>query len=250
MNATRDPERILAAWLDEGPTDLPDATRRAILTALPTTQQARRGLLAPRRFLEMNGYSRLAAAALVAVVAVGGALYVIGQRPGPGPAVTPTPTAAATMATERFTSPLYGYTVEILEPWGSLAATERWPAGAVVDPDQAYVDRFKPSSSPLGAAVMMAAQPIPEGTTALAWMTGWAEQREANGGMCAGPASGWTDATVAGAAARRFEGPCLPQSGVTTNFVELVWVIDGTGYIITGAPPSVVELMAASFEAP
>ena len=33
MNAPRDPETVLAAWLDEGPTDLPDVTRRAILTA-------------------------------------------------------------------------------------------------------------------------------------------------------------------------------------------------------------------------
>ena len=29
-NATRDPDSVLAAWLDEGPTDLPDATRRAV----------------------------------------------------------------------------------------------------------------------------------------------------------------------------------------------------------------------------
>ena len=36
MKPTRDPEVIFAAWLDEGPMDLPDATRRAILTACST----------------------------------------------------------------------------------------------------------------------------------------------------------------------------------------------------------------------
>ena len=46
MNANIDPEAVLTAWLDEGPTELPDATRRAILTSLSTTPQARRGLLA------------------------------------------------------------------------------------------------------------------------------------------------------------------------------------------------------------
>lgn len=97
MNVKRDPESILAAWLDEGPTDLPDATRRAILTSLPTTSQARRGPFAPWRFSLMNTYTRLAAVAVVAVFAIGGALYLIGPRFGVGgPSPTPSPTATAT----------------------------------------------------------------------------------------------------------------------------------------------------------
>lgn len=96
MNVTRDPELILAAWLDAGPTDLPDATRRAILTSLPTTSQARRGPFAPWRFSTMNIHARLAAAAVVAVVALGGALYLVGPRLGVGPSLTPSPTPNAT----------------------------------------------------------------------------------------------------------------------------------------------------------
>ena len=39
MTTPRDPDAILAAWLDEGPTRLPTPTRRAIIIALPTTSQ-------------------------------------------------------------------------------------------------------------------------------------------------------------------------------------------------------------------
>lgn len=113
MNATRNPEAILAAWLDEGPTDLPDATRRAILTSLPTTPQARRGPFAPWRFSLMNTYTRVAAAAIVAVIAIGGALYLIGPRSGVGgPSATitpPTPSPSAgpvAYASSQFAFPI------------------------------------------------------------------------------------------------------------------------------------------------
>lgn len=102
MTSQRDPETILAAWLDEGPTDLPDATRRAIVTALPTTVQARRGLFAPWRFGPMHVPMRLAAPALVAltVVVLGVVLGVGSPRPRPtaGPPVHPSPTAPAPTA--------------------------------------------------------------------------------------------------------------------------------------------------------
>lgn len=101
MNVPRDPETVLAAWLDEGPMDLPGETRRAILNALPTTPQARRGRFAPWR-LPMNGISRLATAAIVAVVAIGGTLYLIAPRLGPG-GPGETPTAPPPTATPRVT---------------------------------------------------------------------------------------------------------------------------------------------------
>jgi hypothetical protein len=47
MTTPRDPDEILAAWLDEGPTRLPDQTRRAITVALPTTSQRRHALNVP-----------------------------------------------------------------------------------------------------------------------------------------------------------------------------------------------------------
>ena len=94
MTAKRDLDLIVSTWLDEGPADLPDATRRAILTSLPTIRQARRGRFAPWRSTRMTTPFRLAAAAIVAVVAIGGAIYVLNPPglfgPG-GPSTTPVP---------------------------------------------------------------------------------------------------------------------------------------------------------------
>ena len=41
MTVKRDPDAILAAWLEEGPTALPEPTRRAIAVTTRTTTQRR-----------------------------------------------------------------------------------------------------------------------------------------------------------------------------------------------------------------
>jgi hypothetical protein len=110
MTTNRDPETVMDAWLDEGPTDLPDATRRAILAALPTTQQARRGPFAPWRLHSMNGSARIAlGAAAIVIVAVGGIYLLGGLRPtgsvgGPGPSPSPTATSNVNGGTITLTS--------------------------------------------------------------------------------------------------------------------------------------------------
>lgn len=150
MNERPDSEKTLAAWFDEGPMDLPDATRRAIITAIPTTPQARRGLFAPRRFSQMNTYTRLVATAFVAVIAVGGALYLLGPRPGVGgnpatptlPSATPSPSPLSTASqpataslpalpldTSKWTkypASRYGYSMAYPDLWMHAPATEDW----------------------------------------------------------------------------------------------------------------------------
>jgi hypothetical protein len=171
-NATRDPDSVLAAWLDEGPTDLPDVTRRAILTALPTTPQARRGLLAPWRSTHMNMFARGAAVLVVAVVAIGALALLAGPRGGvggPSPSSVPsTPASAPPLPTldATFISPSYGYQVGYPTGWTVTQGTGPWPPGtarypgnpvsdAIVTPSGIYRMRFSGASIALPSGMTM-----------------------------------------------------------------------------------------------
>ena len=127
MSIQRDPNAIIAAWIDDGPLDLPGTTRRAIVTSLPTTQQ-RRGLGLPRRFSQMNGTLRLILVAAALALAVGG-IYLFsggGPRVGPGPATTELP-AFVLPATH---TPTIAPTVAP-SPTASLAATDLGLTGRI-----------------------------------------------------------------------------------------------------------------------
>ena len=96
MTTPRDPDEILSAWLDEGPTRLPDQTRRAIAVALPTTTQHRRGWTVPWRPFRMNPITRTALAVFALAIAVGGTMFVL--RPADqvaAPAVSPSASVPA-----------------------------------------------------------------------------------------------------------------------------------------------------------
>jgi hypothetical protein len=75
MTATRDPDRLLRAWLDLMPDEAPDRVITSVLQATATAQQARAlPRLGPRRF-QMTRLSLIAAgAAMIVVLLVGGAL--------------------------------------------------------------------------------------------------------------------------------------------------------------------------------
>ncbi len=97
MNAGPDVERLLSDWLDEeAPARAPD---RILLTAsdrLDHTRQWRFGVA--WRFIPMNGnVFRVAAAAVIGVLVLGGAYYLFGGGGGPdiGAPATPTPTLSA-----------------------------------------------------------------------------------------------------------------------------------------------------------
>jgi hypothetical protein len=100
-NSMRDPDTTLAAWLDEGPVELPDSIRRSIATSVRTTTQRRRGFGPLWRF-PMNGFARFALAAATVVVVAAGGLYLLGpgqQESVGGPAGSPTPSPSASPAT-------------------------------------------------------------------------------------------------------------------------------------------------------
>jgi hypothetical protein len=98
MNVRRDPDAILAAWLEEGPTALPEPTRRAIAVTTRTTTQRRHPLWVPRGRPLMNTYARWAVAAIAVVLAAGGAAYFLvpaGGRIGGPPSATPSATSSS-----------------------------------------------------------------------------------------------------------------------------------------------------------
>jgi hypothetical protein len=114
MNVQRDPDTILAAWLEEGPTALPEATRRAIAVNTRTSNQRWYPIWMPQRRLSMNPYARFAAVATVLVVLIGGALYAlapgsggVGGPPSSHAASSPTssPTASQPISTPPATPP-------------------------------------------------------------------------------------------------------------------------------------------------
>lgn len=256
MSTTREPDVLVQAWLIDGPTTLPASTARAIEVATRTTPQRRRPLwpswMEPR---PMTFPRVLLAVAATAIVLVGGVLLTGPAAPGPimsaptaspSPAPSPSPTLAASptagASPVTFTSLQYGYAIDHPAAWRPTPATASWPFGAIVGKEEPYVDRF--FAPPTGAGITfvgIAAQPLPDGMDAAAWMTDYAERLEATARPCGGPASAWTDVVVAGVAGRQVMSDCEPEPAT-----DVVFVIDGTGYVMTGQPGA-IERMLASF---
>ena len=90
MSVTRDPDRILRAWLDLMPDEAPDRALDAVLQAIPTTPQLRRPWQRP--FWRSSSMNRLGlAAATIAIVIVGAVVLI--QRPATDSVAGQSPTA-------------------------------------------------------------------------------------------------------------------------------------------------------------
>jgi hypothetical protein len=96
MTKSRDPDRLIRAFLAEGQTDLPDQIYDAVRDQIEHTHQ--RVVMGPWRFAEMNNYAKLAiAAAVVVVVAIVGINLLprgggVGGDASPSPSPTQQPT--------------------------------------------------------------------------------------------------------------------------------------------------------------
>ena len=138
-----DPDRALSAWLEDGPNELPEMTRRAIDVGVRTTRQARRGWLRPWSPAGNPLRSPYLVGALALLFALG-SLYL--SRPGaaglPGgvgagratsrgvesPASSPPRSAAVPDLTEPFTSAIHGYALVYPDGWRvRRAETPWWP---------------------------------------------------------------------------------------------------------------------------
>lgn len=107
MSTPRDPDSILAAWLEEGPNALPEPTKRAIAVNTRTMNQRRHQVWLPQRRPSMNPLARMAAAAVVIALAIGSVVYVLATPDGglggrsvasPAPTASPSPLATPTPA--------------------------------------------------------------------------------------------------------------------------------------------------------
>ena len=93
MTDDRSLERAARSWIEEGPTQAPDRAVEAALLRIESTSQER-DLRVPWRLPTMTTPVRVATAAVIGVLAVGGAVFMLG-RPSetgvgaPGPSPTP-----------------------------------------------------------------------------------------------------------------------------------------------------------------
>jgi hypothetical protein len=185
MTARRDPDAILAAWLEEGPVMLPEATRRAIDVTTRTTRQSRRPRWLPWASTGPIWMSRFAlGAAIVAMVAGGFVILRPGIDPltGQGGPPTPTPSALPSAAPEAsleipvpelsqaFTSGFYGYSIRYPAGWQNVPPTSIWSPPewkASNAPEDSFDFLMDPAGQP---AFRAASAVLPDGAVADDWI--------------------------------------------------------------------------------
>lgn len=147
MNPPRERSAIVAAWLEEGPNELPESTRRAIAVDVRTTHQSRQSVWSPRWFPRLDRLTLAAVAALAVMALAVGGLVVRPFAPGesnvggvpPAPSVSPAPSpseapSAAPIPTtlvipamsDLYTSRRYGYSILYPADWSVKQATQAW----------------------------------------------------------------------------------------------------------------------------
>jgi hypothetical protein len=165
MNVERDLEfeRVSQAWLAEGPTELADRVLAAALADVHRSHQRRTVFGVPWRFPPVNSIPRLlVAAAVIAVIGVGGLALLLRPASGPAapsqsaPAVAPSPSALrssssaasspsvtpSAIALTTFTSSLLGYSVGLPDGWTQADAPEGLPEELYPGPDSKLAERF------------------------------------------------------------------------------------------------------------
>ena len=248
MTVQRSPDPILAAWLNEGPTRLPDATRWAIAVSTRTTRQTRVPSWLPWRAPTPNRMTRSAlAAVVVAAVAVGG-LYLLrpgtdqrGGVGGPGspvPSVSPAPSASPTSTpsasptpspprspepsvgtlTQVFTSPTFGYSIRYPAGWRVTPTTGEGPSPGGAD--ELY-------SAAGGWYLRALSRAVPDGVVVDDWILQTLQQSDSP--LCTPPRDTQESVTIDG-----HEGRVLGFCGVPpAPQIEATVVVDRQAFLFT-----------------
>ena len=155
----RDSDTILAAWLEEGPTLLPETSRRAIAVGLRSTRQTRRDLDVPWRPHVKNPFAWFAVAAAAIVIVAGGAFFLLSPANqgvgGPPPAASRLPSAAPTVtpsatpgasaspsAWKSFTSARFRYRLEVPAGWVHSFPVDDLPDNLFPGEEGQFADRW------------------------------------------------------------------------------------------------------------
>jgi hypothetical protein len=218
----RDPDAILAAWLEEGPNQLPDGTRRAIAVGLRSTRQTRRAPRVPWRPNVMYPFARLGVAAAAIVIVAGGAFYLLSpgnqEIAGPSPAATPSPTTppSATPAVPASPGPSQALTWETFRARHSpyrIEVPAEWVHSVPVDnilEDAQYADRWDQPVLGTPYLVVSVFYPAPESFEA------WKE-RNVTQLVADCDASEPIEISIPGTTGQRLSASCT--AGLTSEFV-------------------------------
>jgi hypothetical protein len=225
----RDPDAILAAWLEEGPNQLPVTTRRAIAVGLRSTRQTRRVLDVPWGPNTMNSFARLAIAAAAIVIVAGGAFYLLSPSNqgigGPSPAATPSPTAppsatpsvlaspgpSQALTWETFTSGRFPYRMEVPAGWVHSFPVDDLPDNLYPGEEAQIADRWDQPVLRTPYLIVSLFDPAPESIAA--WM-------ERNGTQLVADcdASDPIEISIAGTTGERRSASCM--AGLATEIVS------------------------------
>jgi hypothetical protein len=229
MTARRDPDRLIEAYFDDGPTQLPDRSYDAVRSEIDHTRQ--RVVFGPWRNPRVSKVTRFAiAAAVIAVIAVVGINLLPGSggiggppapspSPSPSPSRTPAPAQLPTTPGEALAAGTY-----YIESRGQTAVTRltfSLPAGWV-KPEADFLvgkDEGTPGEVMVGTWIVShiftdacqwdEASIVDVGTTADQLMSALADQKSRT-------ASAVTDTTVGGFPAKRIELTVSPTLDTAT----------------------------------